>query len=299
MATFLTPSFEDALSVTFETMFRARLKEGGVKINNLFETIKVTGASSFLQQKAEAGKLAFWKRRLTPTQYTYEMSIDEFDIVRTGGFDPGRLAEDAAEGCSRTLDEIVVEAMTADVYCDNNKVIPFNKKQYITYDYNPLGEDAEKAAKLTSSKILKAVEKMRTNGVKGTIVAFASYPHLTEFQQDVRVASTDFNVQPAQATGITNPYGGISGFVPTLLLPQNVKSQKGGQDDPMVDHIYVVGTDYIKIGTNMPWKLNSGLNPERRYNFNLCMTGAYDAVRAEEAGVVIIEAAHVDSESIV
>lgn len=311
---FITPGFEDALAVTFETMFRARLREGGVRINNLFETIGVTGASNFLRQynapdeakptdevgtKAEPGKMAFWKRRLTPKEYMYEMAVDEFDIVRTGGFDPGVLAEHAAEGCSKTLDKVVIEAVTADVYCDNNKTIPFNKKQYIAYDYGKeyfAQADQDKAKKLTSYKILKAVEKMKTNGVQGTIVAFASYDHLTDFMQDERVANTDFNIQPAMATGITNPYGGLSGFVPTLLLPRNVKSQK---DDTKVDHIYVVGTDYIKIGTNMPWKLNSGLNPERRYNFNLCMKGAYDAVRVEEAGAVIIEVEHKDSELIV
>lgn len=311
MAGIFTPGFEDAVSVTFETVFRARLKEGGVRINNLFETIGVSGGSSFLRQssapteaeaidevgvKAKPGKLAFWKRRLTPAPYAYEMAISDFDVVRTGGFDPGSLAIDAAEACSKTLDRIVIDAITADVYCDNYKTIPFNKKQYVPYDYNPAGIEAEKTKKLTSYKILKAVEMMRTNGVQGTIVAFSDYGHLTEFMEDEKVASTDFNIQPAMATGITNPYGGINGFVPTLMLPSNVKAQKDGSK---VDHIYVVGTEYIKIGTNMPWQLNAGPNPERRYEFGLCMKGMYDAVRAEEAGVVIIEAAHIDSSLIV
>lgn len=314
MAGIFTPGFEDAISVTFETVFRARLREGGVRINNLFETIGVSGGSSFLRQssapteaeaidevgvKAKPGKLAFWKRRLTPKPYAYEMAISDFDVVRTGGFDPGSLAIDAAEACSKTLDRIVIDAITADVYCDNNKTIPFNKKQYVPYDYGSEhfdGGGKEKANKLTSYKILKAVEMMRTNGVQGTIVAFSDYGHLTEFMQDENVKSTDFNIQPAMATGITNPYGGINGFVPTLMLPRKVKSQDGKAD---VDHIYVVGTEYIKIGTNMPWQLQAGPNPERRYEFGLCMKGMYDAVRAEEAGVVIIEATHLESSLIV
>lgn len=308
----IIPSFDYALTEVFQQMFEARLQEGGVRINNLFETLVFSGSSTFIKQDDapdeavradtvgdvfDPTNIAFWRRRITPQPWKYSVTLNDFDMARTGGFDIGMLAHRAADGCSKSLDRIVIEAMTADVYCDNNKKIPFNPKQYIPFDFNPEGIDANNAKKLISYKIMKAVEMMNTNGVKGTIIAISDFAHLTEFMQDERVASTDFNIQPAMATGITNPYGGINGFVPSLMLPHNVKSKK--DNSTMVDHIYVVATDYIKIGTNMPWQLKVGENPQQNYDQQLIMKGMYDAVRKEEAAVVIIEAAHLESSLIV
>jgi hypothetical protein len=113
------------------------------------------------------------------------------------------------------------------------------------------------------------------------------------FMQDGRVASTDFNIQPAMATGVTNPYGGLNGIMSTLLLPTNQMSIKDNATP--VDYIFVIGVDYIKIGTNMPWALEIGKNPQQKFNTQLMMKGMYGAIRKEEAAVVVIETAHVDS----
>lgn len=295
------PSFDYSLTEVFQQMFEARLQQGGVRINTLFETIAFQGASTYIKQydapdEAIRGdtvgdvfdptNIAFWRRRITPQPWKYSITLNDFDMARTGGFDIGMLAHKAADGCSKTLDRIVIEAMTADVYCDNNKKIPFNINQYIPDKYGDAGGNA---CGLTAAKILKAVEKMRTNGVQGSIIAISDYAHLTEFMQDEKVASTDFNIQPAMATGITNPYGGINGFIPSLMLPHNIAKKNATSVGAKVDHVYVVATDYIKIGTNMPWQLKVGENPQQNFDQQLMMKGMYDAVRKEEAAVVIIE----------
>jgi hypothetical protein len=40
---------------------------------------------------------------------------------------------------------------------------------------------------------------------------------VADFMEDPKVASTNFSIQPAIATGITNPYGGINAFTPLFM----------------------------------------------------------------------------------
>jgi hypothetical protein len=209
--------------------------------------------------------------------------MSEFDKAITGGFDIGMLSVKAADGCSLRLDKIVIDSLTADVYCDNDKTIPFPNQNIIPYNFDGVGT-------LSSHKVLEAVQKMRTNGIQGNIVCFANFAHLTRFMEDPNVASTDFNLQPAMATGITNPYGGVNGFVPTLFT-KTVPSVLG--DDHPVDYVYLVATDYIFLGSCLPWMIQSGQTVGWEQGYR--MIGMYDCVRKEEAAVVVIEVDHIDA----
>jgi hypothetical protein len=282
-------------------LFEERLNDGSVRINNIFETMGFTGEATYIRQWDAPDKavdydnvgdpfdptnIKFWKRRLEVKPYKYSVTLDDFDIANTGGFNIAQVAPKAAEGCNKKLDEVVIDALMADVYCGNNEIIKFDNSNVIDYDFKAAAAGNND---LNSYKIIQAHQMMRTNGVQGNIVCFASFAQLADFMEDPKVASTDFNIQPAMATGITNPYGGISGFIPTTMLPSSKKAKK---DATVVDYVFAVGVDYIKIGTNFPWALKAGENPHQNFNPQILMKGQYGAVRKEENAVVVIEVAH-------
>jgi hypothetical protein len=284
-------NFDNALPVVFQQLFEARLSQGGVRINNLINNIQFQGPVYFIRQfdgpdiaeeytgdgnPIQTDTIAFWRRRLMPKKFKYgPIVMSEFDKAITGGFDIGMLSLKAADGCSLALDKLVINALTADVYCDNDKTIPFPKQNIIPYTF----PDAGSPTTLTAKKVLEAVQKVRTNGVMGNIVCFANYAHLT-----------DFNLQPAMATGITNPYGGVNGFVPTLFT--NTTTSVVG-DDHIVDYVYIVATDYIFLGSCLPWTMQTGQTVGWEQGYR--MIGMYDCVRKEEAAVVVIEVDHIDA----
>lgn len=316
-----TGNNENGVLTSFSQIFEARLRHGYFHINQLFPQIFFKGDSYVLRQsdypqEADVGErstvgtktpintVALARRVLTTKKISYSVAFASEDLAVTG-FNPGSSGVYAADACQKSLDRICVKAMTDDVQVYDDNPIPYNKKMIIPYDYgkeyysdalDPEGQDA--ASNLTGRKINMAMTMMESNNVRGNVVCLLNPVQKMNFRADKFVRNTDFNIQPAMATGVTGPYDGLSQFITTNLLPQNVKTIKPS-DNTKVDHVYVICPDYFLVGTNLPWEFKEINDPVNGYDYGVYTQGKYGAVRKHEAAVIVIETKHVDIPTII
>jgi hypothetical protein len=111
-----------------------------------------------------------------------------------------------------------------------------------------------------------------------------SFAQQVQLMTSVRLANLDWNIQPAMASGVLNPYGGVSAFFPTDLAPTNVNSKL--DPDIKVDVAYLVAIPYMKIVVGE----KPGLSYEDECQNKVChMSACLGAVRVDECGVVVLE----------
>lgn len=312
-------NFEAGVPQTFSQIFEARLQKGEFHINQLFPVITFYGNSSYVLRASDYPDEAdineqsgvgmetqpktvnFFRRVIFTKKMTYSVRFAAEDLS-VSGFVPSEAAVKSAEGCQRALDRICIEAFTADVPTENSDPIKFDKRMIIPYDYGAehysdnLDAEGKKAAhKLTAAKLNKAMAMMNANNIHGNVVCLLSPAQRLGFRMDKFVRNTDYNLQPAMATGATGPYAGMDMFIDSTLLPRNVKSVKDGTK---VDYAYIICTDYMRVGTNMPWQFDEFKAPQLGCDYGIITRGMYGAIRTEEAAVAVIETEHEDALSI-
>jgi hypothetical protein len=319
----LNQGFSDAVRIAFDEAFVSRLIDGNESITGFFNIDLFAGAEKFYQSfklgndmnpyepsngDLKVDQVDFWKRKSFPLPWVTNIyTFDKMDTPLTSGnvsSDPAtefgaQIADHAFYTCDRFTNKILIEAFTKDIQSSDGRVIKWDKKNIIPYNFNPPSArlDPAQAVQLTAAKINHAVTKLKANGVNGMLLCIGSHAHMEEFRMDERVASSLYNTgNPSMATGANPvPYAGVSAFVSSLLCPK-AKSIAGGDVD--VDYVYVVAPDYFRVPTNMPWFFDGDTVPAYNFNYVACVKGRYDAIRLEEKACVIIECAAVDNELI-
>jgi hypothetical protein len=248
--------------------------------------------------------IGYGQRLLTPHPMKCVFSLIKYDLVRQGLPDVGMLAQEASEACGVLIDQLILtgrfgvggiagSAMGIVTGSGNTPVaIPLPNTQFINYDDKDLGtsndvtNNGKLIAGLSTAKIAKAVQMLRSKWNNGPIVCVASNYALSTLRADPRAASSLFNVQPAMASGFNTPYAGCDYFIPCEQVAKNVTSKK---DATLVEYAYVYNKDMIKLGESMPLSMDGGSNVERDFSQVIGFHGMYDCVRMQEEGVVCIE----------
>jgi hypothetical protein len=308
------PQWDYASSQLFSQMFYDRLSLGGNTISEYFPLEVFAGASDTFIKQYDAPKMAveldsigadpdinsvsFWRRKITTKAYVYPITISEIDTARSG-FDIDMLVEKAYTGCALALDQIIINAFTGDVEVANGRPpISYPDSLYLPYDFTngmteyDQPENLLYKTHLNQPKVSVAADMMRQNGIYDELILLAPSRHLTIFQADPFIRNLDFNLLPGMAVGELPGYGQVSRIININTLPTNVDSKKA--DGTKVDICYLVATQYIHVATNMPWQMKTDSDALKATN-TINMIGMYGATRREEAAVIAIEVAHIDS----
>jgi hypothetical protein len=296
----------DQAFATVWDLFQMRMNQGGVNINNQFPLDVIQGATEKYYRQFDAPNelehynavgstvdpmaMRFWRRKLVATPWKYSLMLDQADQVAMGGFDIAQASDQMYYAANRTFDKIILDALIADVFASTGNVITWDKGQmtiaFNDPNYLP-GTVAAENQVIHPGKIIRAVEILRANGCLGPLICIMSFGQQAQLMTAVRMANLDWNIQPAQAAGVLNPYGGVSAFFPTMLVPQNVPTVAG--TGTRVDVAYVVAPEHMRFATAAPLMPKMAENPERNFNKQLFVFGSYGAVRLEEGAVVAVE----------
>jgi hypothetical protein len=152
-------------------------------------------------------------------------------------------------------------------------------------------------AGLNSSKIAKAVMKLRAKFNSGPLVCIGSEYAMMTLRADPKCSNSLFSPQHTLADGFVSAWGGVDAFIACELVDTgksyvNEDASITNSANPPgfdVEYAYVYAVDKIKLGVGAPLFLKNGLNAERYLNNVLIYQGAYDCVRMFEEAVVRIE----------
>ncbi len=177
-------------------------------------------------------------------------------------------------------------------------VANYDKTQTIAWNDCTLGGNTDDntayiKAGLSTSKLVKAYQKLQSKYNNGPVICVCSSYAAATARADYRAASSEFNDIHALMAGVNNPYAGIAAFVISEQVDGG-KSKVGenGQYNASginVEYAYVFSMNQIKLGVSMPLTLKNGLNAERYLQNVLIYEGMYDCTRMFEESVVRIE----------
>jgi hypothetical protein len=238
--------------------------------------------------------------------------IDTVDMVMQGGAPPiGQLAQQAAFACGRLIDELIIRGhantgiggisgMARSAGADNaiDNLIPLPDSQFINWNDVSLGFAGDNVAGqynminmgLNTTKVVKAIQMLQKKFAHGPFICVASSYGLSTLRADPRSANSLFNVQPALATGLNTPYGGVDVFVTSEKVEsgKNPKSAHAAANG-YIEYAYVYARDFVKMGISMDLKMDAGKDPTHRFNDVVCYQGMYDCIRMQDPAVVVIE----------
>jgi hypothetical protein len=169
------------------------------------------------------------------------------------------------------------------------------KSQYIFYDDVEYGVsndidnyDSIKYG-LSTSKIIKAVEKCREKFQSSNLLCIANTHAQTSLIADPRAANLQWNVIPTMAINGIVSYGGVQNFVISEKVKKGIKTVKDDGDNTIVDHAYVVALDQVLLGVGTPIDFTISNSIDHSNAQVIFMWGAYDCLRMDENAVVCIE----------
>lgn len=261
------------------------------------------------------------RRRLKPRAFECTLSLDEIDMIKQGIPHVDKLASNLAYSCGDFLDDIIIKGLggTSFTESEGEKVLPGAKEAGITngddtaekcvakYDTTQTiswndcslgaeGNSLSVMAGLNSSKIAKAVQKLRSKHNNGRMIVCVTNSYgASTAQADNRIASTDFNTQQSLANGFLTPYGGCNAFLTSERLDTGksaVAANGHGTNNVTgvtVRYAYMFAVDNIILGCSLPLSLKNGVNVERNFAQVLSYRGMYDCTRLFEESVVRIE----------
>lgn len=315
----------------FDYMFHPFLEQQGSLLLQAVTQEPVQGDVKYIRQQevgdahfitdsggiTEYTSIKYDKRRLKPRAFACPISLNDFDLVRQGTPDPALLAQQAANSCGKLIDQIIIEGIGGVAYTESSgdKKLPgadkvsrgdtalevvaqYDKTQTIAWNDCTFGGNTEDntsfvKAGLSTSKIVKAVQKLQSKFNNAPIICVCSSYAAATARSDIRAASSDFNDIHAFMAGVNNPYAGVSAFVVSEQVDGG-KSKVGdnGTYDASginVEYAYIFAMNQIKLGVSMPLTLKNGLNAERYLDNVLIYKGMYDCARMFEESVVRIE----------
>lgn len=325
-------SYLSIINDNFETF----LKQEGSALMLATTQMSVRGATQYIRQTGvgeaqdvidQGGTTEYVnikndRRLVKPTGFVCPILLDDFDMVMQGSQDPSILAADAARSCGKKIDERVVAGIGGYSFSEANGPMPlpgadqlqvagqaknqvldaYEKTQTIPWNDCTFGDKRNEIsvkAGLSSSKITKAIKKLREKYNSGMFVCIASEHAMLSARSDIRIACTDFNTQPSLAEGYLTPYGGCHAFIPSELTGGGMSAAKatdgtGDNDDitqrtTRVEYAYIYAVNKIILGCSMPLHMDMAKNAERNCNEVLMYKGMYGCTRLEEEAVVRIE----------
>jgi hypothetical protein len=236
--------------------------------------------------------------------------------------DVDQYASAAANSCGKLIDQIILEgiggksyseAAGGDVYLlnysggavtnTNSNPSLYDNTQYIPWLDYTMGDNSNGTASLSvkaglnSSKIAKAVMKLRAKFNSGPLVCIASEYAMMTLRADPKCSNFMFSTQRTLADGFISSWGGVDAFVACQLVDNGKSfvnadaSVTDSANNPAydVEYAYVYCVDQIKLGVGAELYLKNGINAERYLNNVLIYQGAYDCTRMFEESVVRIE----------
>jgi hypothetical protein len=228
------------------------------------------------------------------------------EVQKVATLDPALLVNKMWDKCGVFLDAIIlygkngvggiagtsrVKNMPTDTADYSYVALP--ESQYIAWDDVDYGmsndidnADAIKYG-LSTSKILKAVEKLREEYMGSDLVCISNTHGQTSLIADPRAANLQWNVMPTMAVNGIVSYGGVNNYVVSEKVRRGVPSIKN--DGTMVDHAYVYARDKVLLGVGSPINFTITNSIDHSNAQVIYMWGAYDCLRMEEKSVVCIE----------
>lgn len=327
---------QNAYFEQFDFQLREFLKQQGSTLMYAATPYNVAGATEYIRQQTvgeafdrpDTGTITEYTdtksdcRLLQPTEFVCPILIDQFDLVKQGSPNIDRLASSAARSCGKKIDQRVIAGLGGKSYSKANGgyidlpgakesgvgngdakelcVAKYDKTQTIAWNDCTANCDSNNTimvkAGLNSSKINKAVMKLKQKFNNAPLVCVADeYSYLTT-RCDRVVASTDFNTQPSLATGFMTPYAGVSSFLPCEWVDHGVSAVQAngtGTDNvagKKVRYAYIYAVDQVVLGWSMPLHMDPPQqNPERYNAIMILYRGACHCVRLFEESVVRIE----------
>lgn len=286
-------------AATFQSVqyrFEEVLRQRGSKLIQAVQNEEIPGHVYFKRQRSygpahfvkdtggitQYDTIDFARRQLKPEPIEKAIMLDDFESVRMGKPDTTEIAQGMADACGVLIDQIILKGIYGTAVTESGDVA-LPATQNIAWDSNRFGSDALVAPKLSASKIVEAVTKLKSAFVNSPIIVIANHGALASLRSDIKVASSDFNTLQAFAAGVQNPYGGVDAFIASEQV--EVSDDVGGAAG---SYAYAYAIDQITLGTNMPLFLKAGQNAERGLSDVLIYKGAYDCVRMQEKAVVRI-----------
>jgi hypothetical protein len=321
----------------FDSVFHEMLRYQGGTLLNGVTPVDVIGAAMLIRQTevgdahfintsggtTEYATQKFDRRRLEPRDFACPILLDDIDIRMMGTPSVDQFAMGAANSCGKMIDKIIIgglgggswsEAAGAKVNLPNysggavtaanSNPSAYDNTQYIAWlDYS-IGDNvttgtASLAVKagLNSSKIAKAVMKLRSKFNHGPLICVASEYAMMTLRADPKCSNSLFSPQHTLADGFISPWGGVDAFVSCELVDSgnsfvnadaSITNSTAVPTYP-VEYAYVYAMDQIKLGVGSPMHLKNGVDANRYLNNILIYQGAYDCARMFEESVVRIE----------
>lgn len=316
----------------FDAMFYPFLQQQGSQLMQAVTQKQITGEMQYIRQQdvgeahfvsdlggiTEYTPIRYDKRRLKPRAFECPIILNDYLMVQQGTPDPTQLAQQAANSCGKLLDRIIIDGLGGKSYTEASgvktlsgadkvkdgdsaaKVVAeYDKTQTIAWNDCTLGavindNTASVKAGLSTAKINKAVQKLRSKFNYGPIFCVTSSYGATSGRADKRMASSEFNDIHAFMQGINNPYAGVDAFIISELVDggkskvnaNGVYSENDGED---VEYAYIFSMNQVVLGTSMPIHMKNGINAERQMGETIVYRGMYDCTRLFEESVVRIE----------
>lgn len=238
--------------------------------------------------------ITYDRRRLKPRAFDCPIMLDKFDVARQAYPDPGQLAAQAADSCGVLIDQIILDGIGGLAYTENTGAIALPNSQVIAYDdvtladyQNMQSSNATLRYGLSTSKVAKAVQMLRTHFNTGPIICVANNYALSTLRADPRAASSQFNTVQSLSMGIDAPYGGVNAFAACEQMGGGMSINT--KTAVHVTYAYVYAMDQIKLGISMELMLDAGKSASHGLNDIFIYSGMYDCLRMQEKAVVRIE----------
>jgi hypothetical protein len=279
-------------------------------------------------------EITFWRPELRTTEIEYgPLVLSDFALSNSGHrIDVPRLVTDMQNGCIRKLDRLIINSLEQPISCVNKEIIPFSDACRIPFDTldggNPdfaavahntptwaevttsqnLVSYGSAGCYLTPQKINLAVSIMEANGIPPEAPKICLLSPFQELmlKNNMDMKNYDFNNVKALTISELQPYGLVSGFIKTDMLPRAVplgpNTYNGGRaaagcvpagipaglTGKWIEHAYIVALPYVECGEGMPWTLKEAIDA-RTFNQYLGMRGVFGAMRSQVAAAVSIE----------
>lgn len=311
----------------FDTLME---KQRGSRLLGLFgsQITPVEGASDEIRQFSIEGSgyfdrapgesfktnnIVFGKRYLKTKEIYYRVELGSLQLTQSG-LDEGQVANELLMKYMAEVDNhilngfngvngIIGASRAATLNADGAEVettIVLPRSQYIAYDevrfgYSNTINDPDDTLKygLTPNKLAVASSRLRHRGANSdAILCIASSIDMPSNQFNPLMNNVLTNVQPAAASGISNPFGGIRIFVESPYVKMGVPSVKG--DGTLVNQALVLDSTKVKVGITMgrlyPTEVNLTFETlQTNHDLAITVKGIYDCNRLQEEAIFVIE----------
>ncbi len=256
-------------------------------------------------------------RTIEPEAFNIPIAVDSITQIQQATLNPGDIARQAAFKCGTYIDKLIINGLSGVANTENGpKSLPgadspliaaaedYDKTQTIAWNDATLSPSADpqqpvsSKAGLSTSKIVKAVSKLKGKFNFGPFICIASTYDFATLAADSRMSNVLFNTQPSFATGSLGMFHGVSAFIPSELIPSgksrvnNAGALVAAGAGADVSYAYLYDIGQIVLGISAPLTLKTGQSPERNFADVMMYMGMYGCTRMFEESVIRIEINH-------